>query len=171
MIEQQGQVVSVSPERVSVRLGGSVGCSACDAGRGCGAGIFGRLLNRKPVVLDLSDDLGSRVGQAVIVGLPESLLMRLVLRLYLVPLLAGLAGATLGHYISVRIGAGEAMVDGAALLGAVLVGAMALVWNRRRENEFPAGNAVHVLRHADRTFTEACASGFSNQESSDYNKR
>lgn len=171
MIEQQGQVISASREIVSVRLGGTSGCPACDAGRGCGAGIFGRLLNRKPVVLDLSNGLDSRVGQAVIVGLPESLLLRLVLRLYLLPLLAGLAGAALGHYIAVRNNAVDGMVDGFALLGAVLAGAMALAWNRRQENEFPAGNAVHVLRRADRSSTGACAGEFSEQEYSEFNKR
>jgi sigma-E factor negative regulatory protein RseC len=171
MIEQQGQVISATRDTVAVRLGGTSGCPACNAGKGCGAGIFGRLLNRKPVVLDLSNGLGSPVGQAVIVGLPESLLLRLVLRLYLLPLLAGLAGAVFGHYIAVRNSAGDAMVDGAALLGAVLAGAVALAWNRRRENEFRTGNAVHVLRHADRSFTEVCARENAEQEYRDFNKR
>lgn len=161
MIEQQGQVISVSSECVSVRLGGNSGCSVCDAGKGCGAGIFGRLLNRKPVVLDLNNRLGSRVGQAVIVGLPESLLLRLVFRLYLLPLCAGLAGAALGHYIAVGNDAGLAAVDGAALLGAILAGAAVLAWNRKRENEFPGADAVHVLRHSERSFTETCAGEFS----------
>lgn len=164
MIEQQGQVISATRETLAVRLGGNSGCAACNAGKGCGAGIFGRLLNRKPVVLDLHNGLGSPVGQAVIVGLPESLLLRLVLRLYLLPLLAGLAGAFLGHYIAVRNGASSAMVDGVALLGAISAGAVALAWNRRRENEFPTGNAVHVLRHADRSFKEACAGENAEQE-------
>ena len=164
MIEQQGQVVSVSPERVSVRLGGNSGCSVCDAGNGCGAGIFGRLLNRKAVVLDLNNGLDSRVGQVVIVGLPESLLLRLVFRLYMLPLVAGLAGAVLGHYIAVRIDAGDVLVDGAALLGAVLAGASALTWNHKRENEFPTVDAVHLLRHSDRSFSGACASEFPEQE-------
>lgn len=171
MIEQQGQVISVTRETVAVRLGGDSACSACNAGKGCGAGIFGRLLNRKPVVLDLPNGLGSPVGQAVVVGLPESLLLRLVLRLYLVPLLTGLAGAVLGHYIGVRNGAGDAMVDGAALLGAILAGAVALAWNRKREDEFPTGNAVHVLRHADRSFTEVCAGANAEQEYRDFNER
>jgi len=161
MIEQQGQVVSASREIVAVRLGGTSGCPACNAGRGCGAGIFGRLLNRKPVILNLSNGLDSPVGQAVVVGLPESLLLRLVLRLYLFPLLAGLAGAVLGHYIAGSNGASDVLVDVAALFGAVLAGAVVLAWNRRRENEFPVGNAVHVLRHADRSFTEACAGQYS----------
>jgi sigma-E factor negative regulatory protein RseC len=164
MIEQQGQVVSVSLDHVGVRLGGYSGCPACDAGKGCGAGVFGRLLNNRPVTLELSNELDSRVGQSVIVGLPETLLLVLVARLYLLPLLAGLAGAVIGHYISGSYGASEAMTDGVTLLGAVLAGSLILVWNRKRESEFPAGNAVHLLRHAGRSNTESCAGRASRQK-------
>jgi len=164
MIEQQGQIVSISQDSVAVRLGGNPGCPACDAGKGCGAGIFGRLLNRKPVVLDLIDGLDSRVGQSVIVGLPETLLLRLVYRLYLLPLLGGLAGAALGHYITLRNGAGDAIVDGVALLGAILAGLIVLIWNRKREIEFPVVNDVHLLRHADRSLTNSCDRNFSTQK-------
>jgi len=149
MIEQQGQVVSVDRGRVAVRLGGSSGCTTCDAGKGCGAGVFGRLLRRRPVVLDFNDELHSRVGQPVIVGLPETLLLRLVFRFYLLPLVAGLAGAAFGHYLAVMNGAVGALVDGAALTGAILAGLGAVIASRSRASEFPSENAVHLLRHVD----------------------
>jgi sigma-E factor negative regulatory protein RseC len=158
MIEQQGRVVSVAHGRVSVRLGGSSACATCDAGKGCGAGVFGRLLRRKPIVLDFADELHSRVGQGVVVGLPESLLLRLVLRFYLLPLLAGLAGAALGHYLAVRIGATGAMIDGVAATGAILAGLGALIGARLRVGEFLPENAVHLLRHVDQGLTERAGS-------------
>ena len=96
MIEQQGVVVTSDERRVSVRLGGRSGCSACDAGRGCGAGVFGRLLQKRPVTLSFDNHLRARPGQAVLVGVPEKLFLALVLRFYLYPLLGGLAGATVG---------------------------------------------------------------------------
>jgi len=120
MIEQQGQVIAVSGHLASVRLGGNSGCPACDAGKGCGAGIFGRLLQRKPTVLDLENVIDARVGQPVVVGLPESVFLRLVFHLYLLPLLAGLAGAVIGHYLSVKNQSGPSVTDGIALLGAIV---------------------------------------------------
>ena len=99
MIEQQGLIVAVSGGTASVRLGGKSACTACNAGKGCGAGIFGRLLKRKPVVLELKNGPGARVGQSVMVGLPETLFLRLVFKFYLFPLLAGLAGAASGSCI------------------------------------------------------------------------
>jgi len=160
MIEQQGLIVKVSGEIASVRLGGSSGCAACDAGKGCGAGIFGRLLQRKPVVLDLYNNPGAFVGQAVIVGLPETLFLRLVLSFYLYPLLAGLAGAVIGHYVSVKLKTAPATADGLALFGAVLAATTALVWkrhgHRKSAADFPGETVVYLLRVVDQAPSEHC---------------
>jgi sigma-E factor negative regulatory protein RseC len=160
MIEQQGLIVAVAGETASVKLGGSSGCVACDAGRGCGAGIFGRLLQRKPVVLDLHNQVGARLGQAVMVGLPETLFLRLVFSFYLFPLLAGLAGAVIGHYVSVKLQVHSAASDGLALLGAVLAGAFALKWNRQGNEkelaEFPQNNTVLLLRVVEQGNAAQC---------------
>ena len=42
---------------VQVRVGGQSGCAACDAGKGCGAGLFGKLLRRNPVELELVNEI------------------------------------------------------------------------------------------------------------------
>jgi sigma-E factor negative regulatory protein RseC len=150
MIEQQGLVIAISSETASVQLGGNSACAACNAGKGCGAGIFGRLLKRKPVVLELQNGPGARVGQSVMVGLPETLFLRLVFNFYLFPLLAGLAGAAIGHYVSVKLQIDSAASDGLALLGAVLASAFALKWNKQRDGEtpgeIPRKITVHLLR-------------------------
>ncbi len=163
MIEQQGLVVAVSGEVANVRLGGQSACAACNAGKGCGAGIFGRLLKRKPVILELQNGPGARVGQSVMVGLSETLFLRLVFKFYLFPLLAGLAGAATGHYISVKLQVDTAAADGLALLGAVLAGAFALVWNRqgsgKTPGKFPQKITVHLLRVVERSITEQCDTG------------
>lgn len=149
MIEQQGLVVASSGGRAQVRLGGRSGCAACDAGRGCGAGIFGRLLRRRPVVLTLANALAVRQGQAVVVGLPESWFLTLLVRFYLYPLLAGLVGAMLGHYVSVKFEAATAVKDAAALFGAVLAGVAAVRHNRKWSTEFSDLVDVHLLRVVD----------------------
>jgi len=160
MIEQQGLVVAVSGEIASVRLGGKSACAACNAGKGCGAGIFGRLLKRKPVVLELQNGPGARVGQSVMVGLPETVFLRLVFNFYLFPLLAGLAGAAIGHYVSVKLQVDSAASDGLALLGAVLAGVFALMWKRqgngRPRGEFPRKITVHLLRVVEQSIAEQC---------------
>jgi len=134
---------------VRVRIGASSGCSACDQGKGCGAGVFGRLLRRKPVELDFDNTIAAARGQPVIVGLPESLFLNLVVRLYLYPLLGALAGAALGHWLALIRGAGDATSDLSTLLGGLLVAALVLWLVRRHGPEFSDRDAVYLLRIAE----------------------
>ena len=157
MIEQQGQVITSSDEFVNVRIGGASGCPACDAGKGCGAGIFGRLVGRKPTVLELSKEFEVKVGQIVIVGLPESVFLLLVMRLYLLQLLSGLAGAVIGHYIASSLGATSAQTDVSALLVTVLAASLAVVWNRNRSSGIPGSVATRLVRILDRPGSDQCA--------------
>jgi sigma-E factor negative regulatory protein RseC len=156
MLEQRGQVVATADGRASVRLGGQSGCAACDAGRGCGAGVFGRLLRRRPVVLEFDNQVGARCGQAVLVGVSEQWFLRLVMRFYLVPLLAGLAGAALGHHLSLMLQTGTAGRDLLALAGAGAAGAAALGWSRSRPPASPDPRVVRLLRVADDTDSQNC---------------
>jgi sigma-E factor negative regulatory protein RseC len=146
MIEQQGRAVDASGDRVRVRLGGQSGCAACDAGRGCGAGVFARMLRRRPVELDFENRVGARRGQGVIVGIPERLYLGLVTRFYLLPVLAALAGAAIGHYVGVSLGAGAGAIDAVALVAGLLAGYVILRRARGRPAEFPRGSGVHLLR-------------------------
>jgi sigma-E factor negative regulatory protein RseC len=146
LIEQQGQIVSVTGDRIRVRIGATSGCSACDAGRGCGAGVFGRLLRRKPVVMEFENSLDAKTGQPVVIGLQESLFLRLVVRLYLLPLLAGLLGAIVGKLAAEGLQLADSATDLAVLVAAIVFFAAVGFWIRSRPVEFPVDLAVHVLR-------------------------
>jgi positive regulator of sigma E activity len=98
MIEQNVHVLQCSEDRLWVRMGSQTGCTACDNGRGCGAGLFAKLLQREPVVLELArNDIDVKAGQMLTLALPEQLFMKLVLSAYGWPLLAALAGAYAGY--------------------------------------------------------------------------
>ena len=146
MIEQQGRAVSAEGDRVRVRLGGQSGCAACDAGRGCGAGVFARMLRRRPVELDFENRVGARSGQGVVVGIPERLYLGLVTRFYLLPVLAALAGAAIGHYLGVSLDVGPGPVDALALGAGLLAGFIVLRRTRGRPAEFSRESGVHLLR-------------------------
>ena len=98
MIEQNVHVLQCSGERMWVRMGSQTGCTACDNGKGCGAGLFAKLLQRKPVVLELPrNDVNVEAGQMLTLAVPAQLFMKLVLTSYGWPLLAALAGAYAGY--------------------------------------------------------------------------
>jgi sigma-E factor negative regulatory protein RseC len=146
MIEQQGKVVAVANGRACVLLGGTSGCASCDAGKGCGAGIFGRWLKRSPVTLELENRVNAGQGQPVIVGIPEALYLRLIFRLYLFPLLAAIAGAACGYFLSVDFSVGPTGTDMITLLCGLAGGTAVVWWNRYDSREFPETFIVHLLR-------------------------
>ena len=148
MIEQRGRVVAATAGRAWVRLGGQNGCARCDAGRGCGAGIFGRLLRGRSVVLEMDNAIDAGNGQPVVVGLPESWLLRLAGRFYLLPLLAGLGGAVIGHYLGTVSAKDPAVVDIWALLVGLAAGVIAVWRNRHWSREFSRPSMVHLIRVA-----------------------
>jgi sigma-E factor negative regulatory protein RseC len=140
--------VAVQGGSVDIRLGGTTGCASCDAGKGCGAGVFGRLLKRKPVVIRLENTVHARPGQPVMVGIPETLFLRLVTRLYLLPVLAGVAGSAAGYALASAASMGSAGLDAVTLLCGVAAGLAAIFSLGKTGGEFPASSIVHLLRVA-----------------------
>lgn len=132
MIEQQGRVLELVGDQAWVQVGGRTGCSACDAGEGCGAGVFVKLLDAREARLRVENTLGCRPGEPVLLGLSESTYLSLVARLYGLPLVAGLLGGVVAYLLAdwigpLRGGWLDALVAGAALLS----GFFALRWTRR----------------------------------------
>lgn len=120
MIEQQGRVESVDGKHAWVRVGGRSGCAECDAGRGCGAGVFARLLKRDSLLVKVPIHPGLAAGSAVLLGIPEAAYLTLVMRIYGLPLLAALAGAFVGHQAAAVLGADPTLLDAATLSGGIL---------------------------------------------------
>ena len=117
-------------------------------------------MKRNPVELELSNDTGSRAGDAVQLGLSESLFMKLVLRLYGWPLLAGFAGAVAAYRLAVWAGATSGILDLATAAGGATGALMILIfWNRASKPDIGPGD-IHLL--GKKVATAGCDSGFSN---------
>lgn len=154
MIAQQGRVISVSDDGLIVRVGGTTGCSACDAGKGCGAGVFGRLLRRNPIDIEVPNEVDARVGQAVQLGIAEQRFLALVFRLYVFPLMAGLVGAALGYAIATKGGYSGWAVDALTLMLGIVLAGSGLLMARKRLQRFPIGSQVSVLQDTGNKFCD-----------------
>ena len=133
MIEQNVQIIRCEDSSVWVRVGSQSGCSACDNGQGCGAGVFAKLLQRKPVVLELpvvNDDL--KVGQMATLSFPEQLYLKLVMANYGWPLLAALLMAAAGYAILSKYLTAGFGLDALTLFSGLLGAAMVMGVTRRR---------------------------------------
>lgn len=94
MLEEQATVVSLESGAVWVEADRRTGCERCEAGQGCGGGVLGRLVVRgNSRVRALNDLPDLAVGDDVVLGLDERILLSGSLMTYLLPLLCMLAAA------------------------------------------------------------------------------
>ena len=141
MLEENARVVAVEAGAVWVETVRRSTCSACSASAGCGQGLMEKLGvgERRGYVRALAAQ-DYAVGDHVVIGIPEDLLVRSSLLVYLLPLL-GLFGAAL---LAERLALGESFVILAGLGGFAACWWLAR-WRSRRHAGDPACQPV-VLR-------------------------
>lgn len=133
MIEQNVRLLRCSDDKLWVRMGSQSGCTACDNGKGCGAGLFARLTQREPVTLELArEDLEVKVGQMLTLAFPEQLYLKLVFVSYGWPLLAALAGASIGYMVGSGLQLLPVLIDVLTLTAGILAAVMIMRHNRKR---------------------------------------
>jgi positive regulator of sigma E activity len=134
MIEQNVQVLRCGNESLSVRMGSQPGCTACDNGKGCGAGLFAKLIRHKPVILELArNDMQVEEGQMLTIAFPEQVYMKLVLVSYGWPLMAALGGAFAGYGLGTWLEFTPVMIDAVTLTGGVLLAWLVMRFFRNRK--------------------------------------
>lgn len=121
MEECRGTVLSVEAGHALVQPDNPANCRACAEGRGCGGGLFARALAREGAPLSVENRLQADVGDCVVLGTAGSGLLSAALLVYLMPLLALLAGAGLGQLLGggdapAMLGGGLGLATGFALL-------------------------------------------------------
>lgn len=131
MIETQARVVEVEAGAALVEPMEPSGCSACGSnGGGCGADRIGQVFTLRSKRYRVLDPRGSRVGEAVVIGVADGAVLRGSGAVYLLPLLLIFMGALLaGHF------APPAGRDGWSMAGAatgLALGTFWLMWFSRR---------------------------------------
>ena len=129
MIKQPGSVVALSGDRAVIETEPIQHCEACASGRGCGAGLFARLLSCRATRLEVPNDLGVAAGDRVTVGVDERGLVRASLRLYGTFLMALVGGAAAGHALALSQ---DWPADPVSVLGAGAAVFVAVLLMRRR---------------------------------------
>ncbi len=100
MIEKFAQVVRVQGNMAMVALEQQGACTHCSANRSCGISILAKLFNRDTEYY-AHNQIGARVGERVRVAIPESVLLKVSIMMYIQPLLWLIVTAALAqHYFS-----------------------------------------------------------------------
>jgi sigma-E factor negative regulatory protein RseC len=143
LIESPARVTRIDGDAAWVISEAPSSCGAC-AGKGCGSSVFNRLWHPDTPEFHVVNPIHAQPGEAVVVGLPDGALLQASAAAYLVPLLALLAGAAIGHVA----GNGEPAAALGGLIGLLLAG----LWLKVRRP--PTAIEPVILRRG----TTACAS-------------
>ncbi|SMB26720.1 Positive regulator of sigma E activity [Sterolibacterium denitrificans] len=91
----------------------SGGCGRCHEAGGCGSNLLNETLRPQSMnIYRLTNEIGARVGDVVMISVPEGAVLRVALLAYLLPVLCLIAGAAIGTSVYAE--------DRFALAGAVI---------------------------------------------------
>ena len=96
MMETRAIVIAVEGREALVESMQGGGCGHCDSENGCGSGKMSQLFCSEPRRFRVRNDGGAQVGTLVQVTLPEGVLIRSAILMYILPLVLLLCGAIAG---------------------------------------------------------------------------
>jgi sigma-E factor negative regulatory protein RseC len=140
MFIEIGRIVGIESESLWVESIQRSACGSCQAQKGCGHSMlakWGVTASRLRVLLDGRDPSSFKLGDAVQIGVPEEVIAKGSLFVYLVPLLMMLATTFIAH----QQGFGDGLSALSALAG-LLLGALIVRW---RSYQIRFDNGLHPI--------------------------
>ena len=129
MIEEQAIVIKASKEIVTLEVVRSKPCGLCAQVRGCGNSIWGKIFSHQSGHIQTRNNLNAKLGDIVILGIDETLMLKSSLMLYGVPLLLMFLGMVIANSFA------KEMTELYTLVGAVLGLSLGVVMIKRVINE------------------------------------
>jgi len=90
MVTEQGVIEDVSGQRTLVRIKKSSACATCESRGNC------EVVSGKNMVVEVANDLGAGKGDHVELSVPSGAVLKLSLLVYILPVVALIAGAFAG---------------------------------------------------------------------------
>ncbi len=100
MIEEYALVVEVQGGIAWVETQRKGSCGTCSASAGCGTATLSKVVGRRRARVQALNKIGARVGEEVVIGIPESALLKGSFAVYAVPLLTMLVAAWIGAAVA-----------------------------------------------------------------------
>ena len=150
MLLETGRVVAVETDAIWVETIRKTTCGSCAAQKGCGHGLLNRISEgHRSLIRALPGGINPqdcRVDDEVSISIPEAVILRGSMVVYILPLLLMLASAALGaKLLSTNVDLGSALGAVAGItLGFVLVRLHA---HRHRDDKNLQPTLVKVLHH------------------------
>jgi len=117
MIEMRAIVIQLQGEEASVKPIGTGGCGHCDSEGGCGSGTLTKLFcSNNARNFSVRNEARASVGDEVQISIPDGVLLRGAIKMYVLPLILLLAGGIVGVSLA---GGAVAARDAYAVAGAI----------------------------------------------------
>lgn len=137
MIEMRAIVIQLHGEEASVKPIGTGGCGHCDSEGGCGSGTLTKVFcSNNARNFSVRNEVGASVGDEVQISIPDGVLLRGAIKMYVLPLMLLLAGGIVGVSLA---GSMAAARDAYAVTGAIMGLLLGFVFARLSPR---AGHAV-----------------------------
>jgi sigma-E factor negative regulatory protein RseC len=129
MIEEEAIVIKASKENVTLEVVRSKPCGLCGQVRGCGNSIWGKIFSHRTGYIETRNHLNAKLGDVVILGIDETLMLKSSLMLYGVPLMLMFLGMVIANMFA------KETTELYVLLGAVMGLFLGVVLIKRIVNE------------------------------------
>jgi len=99
MIEETATVVRVELGAAWVSIRSRSACGHCSSGSDCGTAMVAKLFGEKENLLRLDNSLDAAVGEQVVIGVSDALLLKASAMAYLLPLTVLIAAVAVGQWL------------------------------------------------------------------------
>ena len=99
MMEELATVIAINQDKITVQSQIKSACSGCQQVDNCGSGQVAKAIPQRKLTLEIVSTLPMRVGDTVVLGVPEQALTLVAAQVYLFPLAGLIIGAGLGQWL------------------------------------------------------------------------
>lgn len=131
MFTEVGQVIAEEGDKVWVQTQSKTGCSSCKVSSTCGSGIVNKAFSHKVFVTPLKNTINAHINDEVEVGIPEDLVLKASLVVYLLPLIGLILALALSSLMLPNLTELGSIMS--ATLG-LIVGFLGVRWFARRKS-------------------------------------
>lgn len=128
MIEESARVTKVEQETVWVQAIQVSACGSCQAQKGCGHSLLAKAGQKEITIPVARNNLSVMVGDVVIIGVPEQVVLRSSLFMYGTPLLAMIGVSLLLTFLGFS--------ENSTIVGAFLAIVLGFVWVSNQAKRF-----------------------------------
>ncbi len=98
MIEEQAQVVEIDGDDLILQAQTQSACGACSAKKACGTAVLAKVVGRKFSRFQVKNSVNAKIGDMVVVGIAEDVLLAGSALIYIVPVFGMIAFALVADF-------------------------------------------------------------------------